>query len=535
MTLLDVKNLHIRFAGRTAAEDVHAVQGLSFTLRAGECLAIVGESGSGKSATARALVGLSGETAEVRADHMRLGASDLLALNPQEWRGVRGRHIGFVLQDALVSLDPLKRIGAEVGETLREHRLAPRSAIPTRVADLLTSVGIPDPRPRMRQFAHQLSGGLRQRALISSAISGAPEVLIADEPTTALDVIVQDQILTLLAQMKAAGQAIILISHDLAVVGRLADHIIVLKQGEVVESGPPAQVLGAPQALYTQQLLAAIPSEKTRGKALTLGAAAPARAAAGADVVIAADGVSKGFGGKPIVKNVSFTIRQRETLGLVGASGSGKTTLARLVLGLERPDSGTITLRGAAWSELPERARRPLRPKVQLVSQDPASAFDPRHTVGQIMAEALELAGVPAKDRAPRAGALLGSVGLTAAYLSRRPRALSGGQRQRIAIARALAMEPDILICDEPVSALDVSTQAQVLDLLEKLRHDLRLTMLFVSHDLGVIRHVSDRVLVMNAGEIVEEGSVDQVFNAPAHPYTQSLLAALPDLPKWVS
>ncbi|MCW5721032.1 MAG: ABC transporter ATP-binding protein [Devosia sp.] len=533
MALLDVKNLSIRFAGRSAAEDVHAVRGLSFAVEAGQCVAIVGESGSGKSATARALVGLAGPNALVEADHLLLGATNLLAFGPRDWRAVRGRQIGFVLQDALVSLDPLRTIGAEVGETLREHRLVPRTGIKPRVLELLASVGIPDPAQRHDQYAHQLSGGLRQRALIASAISGEPGIIIADEPTTALDVIVQAQILRLLSELKADGRGLILISHDLAVVSRLADHIIVLRHGEVVEDGTPEAVFQRPQADYTKALLAAIPSGRTRGQSLSGDAprSAAASAAKAAQPVLVASGLNKQFGQRHVVNDVSFTINKGETVGLVGASGSGKTTLARIVLGLERPQSGTITLNGAPWSALPEHRRRPLRPRVQLVAQDPLGSFDPRHRVIDIVGEALEIIDFPAAGRRAEILRLLASVGLDAVHLLRRPRELSGGQRQRVAIARALATRPSVLICDEPVSALDVSTQAQVLDLLAGLKRDLELTMLFVSHDLGVIQHVSDRVLVMNDGRIVEEGLPDIVLEQPRHPYTKALVEALPRLP----
>jgi peptide/nickel transport system ATP-binding protein len=534
MALLTVDNLSIRFAGRTEAEDVHAVRGLSFALEAGKCVAIVGESGSGKSATARALVGLTGPNALVEADTLCLGDTELQSLTPREWRSIRGRQIGFVLQDALVSLDPLRTIGAEVGETLREHRLRPRPGIKPRVLELLASVGIPDPAQRYDQYAHQLSGGLRQRALIASAIAGEPRVLIADEPTTALDVIVQAQILRLLADLKNEGRGLILISHDLAVVSRLADFIIVLRQGEVVEEGTPAEVFQNPKAAYTKALLAAIPSGRTRGKSLSSDSATPPPAEISIrpqTEVLLAENLSKHFGGRQVVKNVSLEIRKGETVGLVGASGSGKTTVARILLCLERPDAGEVTLNGGPWSSLREKDRRALRPNVQLVAQDPLGSFDPRHRVLDIIGEALEIIDFPRADRRTEIIRLLQSVGLEETHLLRRPRELSGGQRQRVAIARALATRPDVLLCDEPVSALDVSTQAQVLDLLTGLKRDLGLTMLFVSHDLGVIQHVSDRVLVMNDGEIVETGLPGVVLENPQHPYTKALVEALPRLP----
>ncbi|WP_417583359.1 dipeptide ABC transporter ATP-binding protein [Pelagibacterium sp.] len=533
MTRLEVENLSIRFAGRAADNDVHAVRGLSFTLEPGECVAIVGESGSGKSATARALVGLAGDNALIEADAMRLGQTRLDDLDRNAWRAIRGRQIGFVLQDALVSLDPLRTVGAEIAETLRQHRIVPRHRIKDRVISLLESVGVPEPALRVRQYAHELSGGLRQRALIASALSGEPDLLIADEPTTALDVIVQAQILDLLDQMKHSGKGILLISHDLAVVARLADRIIVMKDGQVVEAGTPRAILTDPQADYTRQLLDAIPSASTRGRSLfsndTPSAAAPARTGPVREIINVSN-ISHRYKKREVVKNVSFSVSSGETLGIVGASGSGKTTVARIIMGLVRPSEGDVEIEGRPWSALHERARRALRPNIQLISQDPLSAFDPRYRVKDIIGEALEIRGLNRDERRGRTLELLESVGLGLPHLDRRPLQLSGGQRQRVAIARALALSPDILICDEPVSALDVSTQAQVLDLLDDLKRRFDLTMVFVSHDLGVIRHVSDRVIVMHNGQVVEHGDVDAVMGAPQHEYTKRLVTALPDL-----
>ncbi|WP_243370817.1 dipeptide ABC transporter ATP-binding protein [Microvirga solisilvae] len=529
MSLLTVEDLKVSFPG------TDAVRGLSFSVDAGQCVAIVGESGSGKSVTARALVGLAGDNAAVTAKSLRLGEKDLLRLSPSQWRSVRGRDVGFVLQDALVSLDPLKTIGSEIAEALTQHVSLPHVQVRQKVIDLLSSVGIPDPQERIGQFAHQLSGGLRQRALIASAIAASPALLIADEPTTALDVIVQAQVLDLLRDMKAKGTGLILISHDLAVVASLADHIIVLKDGVVVETGTPERIFTDPQADYTRALLAAIPSASTRGKKLALDTSSQALSEPSprADKpALEATSLIKRLGKRLVVDRVSIELRTGETLGLVGASGSGKTTLARLLLALQSPDEGEVLLKGALWSRLTESERRRLRPRIQLVSQDPLGSFDPRYRVIDIIAEALELAGLPKNAWNARATELMAWVGLSDQHLPRRPRQLSGGQRQRVAIARALAMEPEILICDEPVSALDVSTQAQVLDLLDDLKKKLGLTILFISHDLGVIHHVSDRVLVMHAGRIVEEGPVEEVFANPRDAYTRDLFAAIPRIPE---
>ncbi|MGW1469460.1 dipeptide ABC transporter ATP-binding protein [Streptomyces sp. NPDC002308] len=597
--LLTVEGLDVTF--RRDGE-VRAVRDVSFSLDRGECLAVVGESGSGKSVTARTLLGLTGNHASVSARRLEFDGTDLSALSERQWRAVRGRRIGLVLQDALVSLDPLRTVGAEVGETLREHALAAGPEVRERTLALLSEAGIPDPERRAAEYPHQLSGGLRQRALIASALSGAPELLVADEPTTALDVTVQAQVLELLGRLVGEGTALLLISHDLSVVARLADRVAVMYGGLVVEQGRAADVLEEPRHPYTRALLAAVPTVGSKGRALSVAAArrpaagpdgcpyaarclladdrcrtelpatdaggdghltlcwhpgeavplaspdasrprAKATAAATATVhregvagpaLLEVAGVSKSFrapggGSWTAVRDVSFHVAAGETLGLVGESGSGKTTTARIVLGLVEPDEGSVRFEGEAWSGLPERARRDRRRHVQVVHQDPLGSFDPRHTVRRIVAEAAARAGIPrGRARAARVAELLGQVGLSAALTDRRPLQLSGGQRQRVAIARALATEPRLIVCDEPVSALDVSIQAQVLDLLAELQRELGLALLFISHDLGVVHHVSDRVIVMKDGGLVESGHVEQIFDRPAHPYTRELLAALP-------
>ncbi|MFC8447852.1 dipeptide ABC transporter ATP-binding protein [Kitasatospora sp. NPDC057223] len=538
--LVELVHLSVGFGrGRTRTT---AVRDVSLSLAPGECLALVGESGSGKSVTARALVGLTAPGATVRAERLRIDGEDASGHGERQWRRIRGRLIGLVLQDALSALDPLRRVGAEVGEPLRAHRLAPKSEIPSRVEALLSDVGIPEPASRARQYPHELSGGLRQRALIASALAAGPRVLIADEPTTALDVTVQAQVLDLLGELKRTGTALLLISHDLAVVARLADRIAVMRDGRIVESGPAQQVLTAPAHPYTAMLLDAAPGLPPDGArpgpaSATADTGAAGRAEAEVTELLTVRNLVKryrtpGGGVREAVSGLSFGLAPGETLGIVGESGSGKSSTAQLVMGMLAPDGGEVLLDGRPWSALREHERRPLRRQIQLVHQDPLGSFDPRFTVRRILAEALSVAGEPrGARRAERALRLLEQVGLGAEHLERRPVRLSGGQRQRVAVARALATGPRLLVCDEPVSALDVSVQAQVLDLLAGLRERLGLAMLFISHDLAVVRQVSDRVLVMKDGRAVEYGRADEVFRNPGHPYTRELLAAVPRLP----
>ncbi|MFT4042182.1 MAG: ABC transporter ATP-binding protein [Gordonia sp. (in: high G+C Gram-positive bacteria)] len=536
---LVVEDLRVRFGDR------EVVKGVSLRAEPGRCLAIVGESGSGKSVTARTLVGLTGAGAQIDATRITLGDSDLTALTERQWRRVRGAEIGFVLQDALVSLDQLRRVRDEVAEPLRVHRWGNRTQRYERVVELLGSVGVPEPEVKARQRPYELSGGLRQRALIASAIALDPPVLIADEPTTALDVTIQAQILDLLAAAKKRGQAIVLISHDLSVVARLADTVAVMRDGEIVEQGPAADLLRAPQHEYTRALLDAIPSNHTRGTRLVRGAHTDALASRArtpidrsAVPVLAAHGLTKVYRGpdkvdRTVVDDVSFELFAGETLGIVGESGSGKTTTAQIALALVQATGGEVLLHGKPWSTLNRAERRSRRRQIGVVYQDPLSSFDPRWSVGQILVDALATSVRPpaGKDDArARAVGLLEQVGLTEGHLNAAPLRLSGGQRQRVAIARALAPEPEVIVCDEPVSALDVSIQAQVLDLLVDLQDRLAVSYLFISHDLGVIHHMSDRILVMKDGKVVETGTADEVFDNPRHPYTKGLLTALPRL-----
>ncbi|MEL0580492.1 ABC transporter ATP-binding protein [Pectobacterium punjabense] len=542
--LLRVDSLSVTFPSPFGP--IRSVKNLSFQVNAGEILALVGESGSGKSVTARTLVGLSGEGVDVQANAIELtrhdgSLCDLRYLTDRDWRAIRGREIGFVLQDALVSLDPLRKIGQEVAEPILTHRLLPRQQIPARVAELLKQAGIPDPENRAAQYPHELSGGLRQRALIASALAAGPQLLIADEPTTALDATVQKQVLKVFTALAQAGHGVLLITHDLAVVADVADRVIVMQQGSLVEGGEARQILSAPTHPYTRKLLAAIPTASTRGKWLAgadplQGGIAPSLTADRINtdtVALTADRIAVSFkrpdGSRmQAVNQVSLEIKRGETLGIVGESGSGKTTLGKVILALQKPDSGDVRLADSAWSTLTERERRPLRARIQTITQDPLSSFDPQFTVAQILNQPLRLRRDLSEDeKQRRILTLLEYVGLTPDLLARRPRALSGGQRQRVSIAQALASEPEILICDEPVSALDVTTQAQVLDLLVALQRQLGLTMLFISHDLGVVQHMSHRIAVMKDGDIVETGPVEQIFNQPQHPYTRLLLSTV--------
>ncbi|RNL65384.1 ABC transporter ATP-binding protein [Nocardioides marmoriginsengisoli] len=533
--LLAVENLRVAFGG------TEVVKGISFGIRPGRCLAIVGESGSGKSVTARTLVGLTGSGASVRADRLELGPTDLRHVGERSWRGIRGSEIGFVLQDALVSLDQLRRVGDEVGEPLKLHGWGDRGSRAERVVELLDAVGVPEPELRARQRPYELSGGLRQRALIASAIALDPPLLIADEPTTALDVTVQAQVLDLLAASKERGTAIILISHDLSVVARLADEVAVMRHGEIVEHGPTAEVLRAPRHEYTRALIAAVPSEHTRGTRLVAGSTSVPRTRRPIDrgrPLLEARHLTKVFRGpdgvdRTVVDDVSFEVFAGETVGIVGESGSGKTTTARIALALLGAEGGEVRLRGNPWSTLSDRDRRPLRSRVGVVYQDPLSSFDPRWPVGRILADALTRGPTPPSSKEEsldRIVRLLEQVGLGRQHVETGPLRLSGGQRQRVAIARALAPEPELIVCDEPVSALDVSVQAQVLDLFTDLQDELGVTYLFISHDLGVIHHLSDRVLVMKDGRVVERGTADDIFLRPQDEYTQRLLTALPRL-----
>jgi peptide/nickel transport system ATP-binding protein len=525
--LLAVEDLRVNFPG--GREQV--VRGISFTVARGECLALIGESGCGKSVTLRTVVGLAGSGSVVNASRLEFDGADIRRFGEAQWRQIRGGRVGFVLQDALGSLDPLRTVGREIDEPLRLHKMLTRAARQARVIELLRDVGVPEPELRAAQHPYQLSGGLRQRALIASAIACDPELLIADEPTTALDAVVQTQVLDLLANLRARNTAILVVSHDLAVAARLADRVAVMENGRIVETGPTQQILRNPQHAYTRSLIAAAATVHAHDKVVVSNTTR-----APAEIEIEVRGVSKSFKGpdgklRSAVANASLALRAGHTLGIVGSSGSGKTTLTRIILGLEQADTGEVLFQGRPWQTLSPADRRAARRRVQVVFQDPLSSFDPRYTVESVLGEALAIAGYKrGPQRRARAIELLELVRLGEEHLKRRPLELSGGQRQRVAIARALAPNPAVLVCDEPVSALDVSVQAQILDLLREIKQRLNIACLFISHDLGVIRRMSDEVVVMNHGEIVESGDVEMIFVAPKHEYTKLLLDAIPVL-----
>jgi peptide/nickel transport system ATP-binding protein len=551
--LVDVQGLCVGFSGVNGGRPI--VVDLDLKIHRGECVALVGESGSGKSITARSLLNLAGDGARTSARRFDIKGRDARSFSEAEWRKVRGTVTGLILQDALVSLDPLRTVGQEVSEVISSHRiLTGPDAIRGRTLEVLAKVGIPDPANRALQYAHQLSGGLRQRALIASAIAADPDLIIADEPTTSLDVTVQAQVLEVLAERIRDGAGLLLISHDLAVVAGIADRVIVMRDGRAVDSGPTADVLSHPRHPYTRELIAAIPSFRSRGSRLASARfdvsstpsnsdevsitreALPERSAIGG-VVLEVRGISKSFATanatgrtrSTVLQDIGFDVRAGEVVGIVGESGSGKSTCAKIVLGLLSPDEGEVRLLGQPWSAATEAQRRPLRRKLQYIPQDALSSFDPRYRVIDVIAQ--NLAGIAGRGAVrERVAALLQQVGLSADHLDRLPRSLSGGQRQRVSIARALAAEPALIVCDEPVSALDICIQAQVLDLLAELQSRLGTALLFISHDLGVVQHLADRVLVFHHGRIVEEGQAEAVLGEPKDAYTRSLLASVPSI-----
>ncbi len=513
------------------AERPLAVEDVSFTVEAGEILCVVGESGSGKSMIAHAIMGLlPAPHVRVSGGQARLQGEDLLAMSPRRQRAVRGTGMGMIFQEPMTSLNPLMRVGDQIDETLRLHTpLSPRERV-ERVIELLDDVGLPNPRELRRSYPFSLSGGQRQRVMIAIALAVEPALLIADEPTTALDVTTQKQILDLIAAMqKRSGMGVIFITHDFGVVAEIADSVAVMQDGRCVEYGSAEQVLNKPRHAYTRELIRAVPHDIIYRPDFDPGAEPG---------ILQAEGVRKVFHvgggmfrkGRELVAadDVSLDIHRGETVGVVGESGSGKSTLGRCIVGLHRADGGQILFRDHDLARLSRRQFRPIRRHVQMVFQDPYASLNPRYRVADIIAQGPVAFGTPRAEARARAEELLELVGLDASAARRYPHQFSGGQRQRISIARALALDPDLLIADEPVSALDVSVQTQVLRLLDEIRRRLGLAMLFITHDLRVAAQVCDRIAVMKEGRIVELGTCREVFGAPKHEYTRTLLDAIP-------
>jgi peptide/nickel transport system ATP-binding protein len=529
--LLKLDGLRVAFATPRGASTV--VDGLSFTLEAGETLCIAGESGSGKSVTALSLMGLLPKPGgRITAGAALFQGRDLFELSDAEMQEIRGADIAMIFQEPMTSLNPVLSIGTQMIEGLRRHKGLSDADAEKRAIAVLDSVRIPEARRRMKQFPHELSGGMRQRVMIAMAMSCGPKILIADEPTTALDCTIQAQILELMSDLqKQTGTAIILITHDMGVVAEMADRVVVMRYGKMVEHGSVKSVFAAPQADYTKALLAAVP-KFSNGRNAPVEAPKPEPILSVRDLIVRFD-VKGGFFHRTrqrvhAVEKVSFDLAPGETLALVGESGCGKSTTARAIMHLS-PFSGSIKLAGKETASVTGDALRALRRDVQMIFQDPHASLDPRMSVGDLVGEPLVIHGLArGSELKDRVADLFQRVGLTPEQITRYPHEFSGGQRQRICIARALSLNPKIIIADECVSALDVSIQAQILVLLKKLRAELGLSYLFISHDMAVVEQVSHRVAVMYLGQIVETGPTKDVLGNPQHPYTKKLLAAVP-------
>ena len=524
--VLDIANLTIGLP--PGADRAAAVQGMNLVLRAGEVTCLVGESGSGKSLAARAVLGLLPPRVGVTAGSIMFEGQDLTKATPAQLAKVRGARIGMIFQEPMTALNPLHSIGRQIEEVLSIHTPLDPRARREKVVALLADVHLPDPAQIARSFPHQLSGGQRQRAMIAMALALDPKLLIADEPTTALDVTTQAQILHLIHELQRShGTAVLFITHDFGVVADIADQVAVLQRGVLVEAGSRDAVLNDPQHPYTQALLAAVPR-----------LVVPQRTAAKPGIVMLESIKARkeyrqrslfGRGRSTVALDaVSVTLRRGETLGLVGESGSGKSTLARAMTRLLSIDSGDIVLDGDEITRIPPRLMRPHRQKIQMIFQDPYASLNPRQKVVDVIAEGPIIHGLPRAEAEARARELLGLVGLDPSAADRFPHEFSGGQRQRIGSARALALRPQVLVADEPVSALDVSVQAQVLALLADIKARLQLSLLFVTHDLRVALQICDRIAVMRHGSIVELADTADIYHSPQHPYTKALFAAVP-------
>jgi peptide/nickel transport system ATP-binding protein len=526
--VIDAKNVGVTF--KVLGGEVEAVRDVSFRLSKGQTIALVGESGSGKSVTARAVMRLLSKRAEVSdKTEILFNGRDLAKATPTEMRKMRGNRMSMIFQEPMSSLNPVYKIGSQLSEVLRIHNKISKDAAWKRSIELLREVQIPDPESRINQYPHQLSGGQRQRVMIAMALANNPDVLIADEPTTALDVTVQAEILSLIKALKEkTGMAVILITHDLTVVRQFADHVYVMQHGEVRESGPTEHIFSNPQHPYTKRLLGSEP----KGRANPLDGA-PETVLSGQGVRVTyklrRGGAFRGtWHDLQAVDGLSLDLKRGETLGLVGESGSGKTTFGQALLRLNTLSAGEVTFLGQRIEAFGRKEMKPLRSRMQVVFQDPFASLNPRMSVRQIIEEGLIVNGIGRNgaERIARVKQALRDAGLPDTILSRFPHEFSGGQRQRLAIARAIALEPEFILLDEPTSALDLSVQAQIIELLRKLQREKGLSYLFISHDLKVVRALCHRVIVMQNGQIVEQGAVDDVLERPQTDYTRRLVRA---------
>ncbi|MBL6616296.1 MAG: ABC transporter ATP-binding protein [Reyranella sp.] len=523
--LLEIDDLAVAY--KVGDHEQRVVHGVSFDVKPGEVVALVGESGSGKTTTAQAVLGLLAGNGRIERGAIRLNGTDIAHWSQKRLDGIRGAVVSLIPQDPGSSLNPVRTIGSQLAEVMQIHKRGDRKAIEARVLDLLTRVGLTPAELRARQYPHELSGGMKQRVLIAIAVALNPALIVADEPTSALDVTVQRRILDLIDELRREnGTAVLLVTHDLGVAADRADRLVVLQGGRIQEQGPVKEVLASPTSAYTRRLLSDAPSlAKPRPER---------RASTETDLAIVVEGLTQDFpvaGSAPFraLDGVSFKVQRGTTHAIVGESGSGKTTAVRSVVGFLKPTAGRILVDGVDLTTLKGEALRRFRKHIQLVYQNPYGSLDPKQTVFRIVEEPLlNFEPIPAADRARKVRDMMRRVGLTEAFLERHPRALSGGQRQRVAIARALVLDPRVLVLDEAVSALDVTVQAQILALLDELQKALGLTYLFVSHDLAVVKQISDTVSVMHKGRQVDGGPIDRVFMRPDSSYTRELIDAIP-------